>query len=94
MVTSDDELAACRERATVQVWADEPDRDAPKPTVKAAAASAPIVLVPGAILQAKLKLEHVHFLYGDYDPLLGVRGFEIRVAAATPCDDLPPDREQ
>ena len=32
-----------------------------------------VSLAPGAIARVRLRLEHQHVLYGDYDPLLGVR---------------------
>jgi len=43
----------------------------------------------------RLRLEHQHFLYGDYDPLLGLRAVELRLGAATLNDPVVPmDREQ
>lgn len=41
-----------------------------------------------------LRLEHAHAVYGDYDPLLGVRDVEIRIGPAVVRDTLPLDREQ
>lgn len=54
----------------------------------------PLSLTPGATVRVRLKLEHIHFLFGDYDPLLGVRGFELHLGAATFRDAIPLDQEQ
>lgn len=105
VVTAADESQRCRERATVQVWSDDP-ADGPAaaepPASPAAAGRAagsetrqPILSVaPGATLRVRLRLEHVHVLYGDYDPLLGARSFELHLGSATLRDALPLDREQ
>jgi hypothetical protein len=45
-------------------------------------------------LYARLRWEHLHFLYGDYDPLLGQRALELRLGPATVRDVLPMDQEQ
>ena len=45
-------------------------------------------------MHVRLRLEHQHVLYGDYDPLLGVRTVEITLAGATVRDVVPLDREQ
>ena len=41
----------------------------------------------------RLRLEHQHALYGDYDPLLGLRTVELRLGSATFRDVVPLDRE-
>src|SRR5205823_729381 len=51
-------------------------------------------LAPGATVRVRLRLEHDHFLYGPYDPLLGPRSLELRLASATLRDTLPLDRER
>ena len=33
----------------------------------------PISLGPGEMMHLRLRIDHQHILYGDYDPLLGVR---------------------
>ena len=88
VVTSADEGNRCRERLSVQVWADDPTTPEANKSVPPA-----LNLVPGATFRAKLRLDHVHFLYGDYDPLLGTRAFELNIGAATLHDDLPVNRE-
>ncbi len=54
----------------------------------------PISLAPGAIVHVRLRLEHQHVLFGDYDPLLGMRAVEITLAGQTVRDLVPLDREQ
>jgi hypothetical protein len=51
-------------------------------------------LAPGATVRVRLRLEHQHFLYGDYDPLLGLRAVELHLGAAALRDVVPIDREQ
>ncbi len=51
-------------------------------------------LAPGGEVHVRLRLEHQHVLYGDYDPLLGVRAVEITLAGATVRDRVVLDREQ
>jgi hypothetical protein len=52
-------------------------------------------IAPGATVRVRLRLEHQHFLYGDYDPLLGLRTVELHLGAATLGDPVVPmDREQ
>jgi hypothetical protein len=99
VITEADESRRCRERAVLQVWTDEGFARAPTLDSKAARAagaeSQPILsLAPGAIVRVRLRLEHLHVLYGDYDPLLGVRTLELQLGAATLRDALPLDREQ
>jgi hypothetical protein len=92
VVAAADDSHRCRERASVQVWADGADAPAAPP---AAEAKPPAVSVaPGATLRVRLRLEHQHVLYGDYDPLLGARAFELRLGPAALRDALPLDREQ
>ena len=51
-------------------------------------------LAPGGLVHVRLRLEHHHVLYGDYDPLLAVRQVEITLAGSTVRDLVPLDREQ
>jgi hypothetical protein len=45
-------------------------------------------------VHVRLRLEHQHVLFGDYDPLLGMRAVEITLAGQTVRDLVPLDREQ
>jgi hypothetical protein len=99
LIPATDEAQRCRERAALHVWTDdgEPDNPAPvtcKPTEVPAVLRRPIVsLAPGATLRVRLVLEHRHFLYGPYDPLLGCRRLELRLGPCVLSDNLPIDRE-
>jgi hypothetical protein len=93
VIPSPDEALRCRERAVIRVWADTakvapPVRGAdPEPL-------ASVTVEPGGLLRVRIRLEHQHCLYGDYDPLLGRRDLELRLGAETVRDVLPLDREQ
>jgi hypothetical protein len=54
----------------------------------------PLSLEPGGIVRVRLRLEHQHVLFGDYDPLLGARAVEITLAGQTARDLVPLDRER
>lgn len=81
----------CRERATLQVWVDDPTAG---PEAPAADRPPTLNLAPGASVRVGLRLEHLHELYGDYDPLLGPRAVEVRLGPLVLRDTVPLDREQ
>jgi len=94
LVASPDEGRRCRERAVFQVWEGDASAAPPVPAVGSdGQARAPLNLAPGAILSARLRLEHQHVVFGDYDPLLGVRQVDIKVGEAALHDEVPLDRE-
>jgi hypothetical protein len=100
----------CRERVVVQIRNESPSgsvsgssrpfRPIPAPLHSTAGWSAQdelqpyLVVAPGTTIRVRLWIEHLHFLYGDYDPLLGVRSLELTLDAATLRDVLPLDTEQ
>jgi hypothetical protein len=43
--------------------------------------------------RVRLRLEHRHVLYGDYDPLLGTRTLELTLGTARLRDILPLESE-
>ena len=90
VIESPDEALRCRERATLRVWAD--GSPAPNAATAAPIPTPPLHLDPGGLVRARLRLEHHHFLYGAYDPLLGPRTFKLRLGPATLTDALPLDR--
>jgi hypothetical protein len=45
-------------------------------------------------VHVRLRIDHDHMLYGDYDPLLGVRTVEVSFGALVVRDVVPLDREQ
>jgi hypothetical protein len=54
----------------------------------------PLSLGPGAIVRLRLRIDHQHMIFGDYDPLLAVRKVELTLGNSVVCDDLALDREQ
>ena len=94
VITSADESQRCRERAVLRVWTDDMAANT-APAASDAGDRAPILsLAPGAIFRVRVRLEHQHFLYGDYDPLLGHRSVEVQLGNTVLRDALPIDREQ
>jgi hypothetical protein len=104
VIASDNEEQRCRERASLRAWAEDaagkPDGrvlESPGPGPGGGRPEPPaaiLSLAPGSILHVQLRLEHQHVVYGNYDPLLGVRNVELRLGAASLHDALPLDREQ
>ena len=105
VLPSSDESKRCRERATIQVWADDPS--VPPPALPGPASSRStspsspssdravlLTLTPGMMVRTRIKLDHIHFLHGDYDPLLGERTVDIQLGTASARDVIPLDREQ
>ena len=70
----------------ISVWS----QDGPAPESELASL---VSLAPGAVVQLRLRLEHQHVLYGDYDPLLGVRSVALTVGSSTIRDQVALDRE-
>ena len=77
VIVSSDESKRCRERAVISVWAE----DSPLPESDIASM---VSLAPGAVLHLRLRLEHQHVLYGDYDPLLGIRTVVLTLGSSPP----------
>ena len=93
VISSPDESLRCRERAVLRVWAGKAC-DAAPPRGGDPEPLKPVAVEPGGLIRVRLRLEHQHCLYGDYDPLLGRRELELRLGADTIRDLLPLDREQ
>jgi hypothetical protein len=53
-----------------------------------------VTVAPEGTARVRVRIEHLHVLYGDYDPLLGTRALELRFGTAALRDALPLDREQ
>jgi hypothetical protein len=64
------------------------------PTAAEHTALLPLSVGPGIILRVRLRLDHQHILYGDYDPLLSARAVELTLGSTTVRDVVPLDREQ
>ena len=86
VIASSDESQRCRERVVISVWAD----DGPLPESDLTSL---VSLAPGAVVHLRLRLEHQHVLYGDYDPLLGIRTVVLTLGSANLRDQVALDRE-
>jgi hypothetical protein len=110
VIAAADEMQRCRERLAVSMWTEDqnrssqPDRyqntkGSSTPLVSVATVAdqtlvLPLSLPPHSIVHVRLRLEHQHILYGDYDPLLSTRAVELTLGSATVHDLVPLDREQ
>ncbi len=107
VILAPDELHKCRERMFVSVWTEDhgPSKHSLGPGNAARGKASlsrlpelqsplPLSLAPGVIVHFRLCLEHQHILYGDYDPLLGVRTITLSLGPASIRDVVPLDREQ
>jgi hypothetical protein len=110
VITAADEGHRCRERLLVSVWTDAPDLSragtGDQPNIKIGAGQTqgpppvetpsgmPISMGPGSIVRARLRLEHQHILYGEYDLLLAVRAVTLSLGSVPVRDVVPLDREQ
>lgn len=89
LVTSRDPARRCGERATLQVGpGPESARALACRLALGALGAPPWVVRPGAELSVRLSLEHEHFLYGPYEPLLGERSLTLRLGPAVVRDRL------
>jgi hypothetical protein len=99
IIPAPDEDRRCRERATLDAWAASAGEAPPAPVALAGPGgaallgAAPVLVAPGDSLRVRIRLEHEHFLYGPYEPLLGGREVVLRVGPATVRDELPLDQE-
>jgi hypothetical protein len=109
VIAAADEAHRCREKLICQVSADrgpgcaDADRACTRSTKAPTTDNGqratdkkpgPLSLAPGGIVHVRLRLEHQHVLFGDYDPLLGVRAVEITLAGQAVRDRVALDREQ
>jgi hypothetical protein len=54
----------------------------------------PLSVGPGDAIHIRLRIDHQHILYGDYDPLLGVRTIALTLGKSIVRDVVQMDREQ
>ncbi len=109
VISAVDESQRCRERLAISIWGEERSRHSLKSAVPhvnppavaavppAGSASVPHLLLslgPDDVMHLRLRIDHQHILYGDYDPLLGVRTVELTLGRSVIRDVLPLDREQ
>ncbi len=94
VIASPDESRRCRERVVLRLWSGPASGVSASPRGADPEPLGTVSVEPGGLLRVRLRLEHQHCLYGDYDPLLGRRELELKLGAATFRDALPLDREQ
>jgi hypothetical protein len=109
IINSADETKRCREHLALSVWSGGPLQPesgsisgqnpssvvAPQaPTWPGLGPIPPISLGPSDILHLRLRIDHQHDLYGEFDPLLGTRIVELTLGETVLEDVLPLDREQ
>lgn len=100
VIHSSDEGERCRERAVLQVWTGDAPDGPPDPIAKAVVRAVAVErqptlsLSPGEVVRVRLRFEHHHVLYGDYDPLLGQRSVELHLGPAVFRDVVPMEFEQ
>ena len=108
VVIATEEAHRCRERLGVSIWTEDRKeimcplninslgRIQAGHTTGAAQSTTtlPLSLGPDTIIRVRLRFEHQHILYGDYDPLLAVRSVMMAIGPSTIKDVVPLDREQ
>ena len=106
VITASEESKRCRERVVVSLTTG-PDPGMPvgqasttvtassPPTTRGGPVTlAPVTVDAGDLVRVRIRFEHQHTLHGDYDPLLGQRDVELRLASFAFRDALPLEREQ
>jgi hypothetical protein len=109
VVVATEEAHRCRERLLVSIWTEDHNslmprldvtkgrlqaQEAPDVSLTEPSTILPISLGPEAIVRVRLRIEHQHILYGDYDPLLAMRSIMLTIGLASIVDVVPLDREQ
>ena len=108
VINAVDESERCRERIAISIWGEGRSRrdlssavtntNSPQRCCTARWITISfhqvLSLGPGDMIHLRLRIDHQHVLYGDYDPLLGVRAMELTLGRSVIRDMLPLDREQ
>jgi hypothetical protein len=110
VIPAADDAHRCRERLLISLSTEDPQSadhhlnvgiKAPplgnkpnSPTAINPKVSFPLSVSPGAIICTRIRFEHQHTLYGDYDPLLSTRSVELKLGSMLFRDVIPLDREQ
>lgn len=99
LVAADDDIRRCRERLVLQAWP-AARGETPTPEIAMAvsrpvpAEAQPTLSIPsGEGVRVRLRLEHVHALYGPFDALLGERELTLQLGSALFRDRLPMNRQ-
>jgi hypothetical protein len=109
VISASDEGQRCRERLAVSAWtedlnsvvtAESSRRSDATHHVGSAIAKIepagclPLSVGPNSVVRVRLRLEHQHILYGDYDPLLAGRQVTLSLGSRPILDYVSLDREQ
>lgn len=109
VVVATEEAHRCRERLGVSIWTEDrqmamrPLDISSRGGIKVSAhttgpakpaTTLPLSLGPDTIVRVRLRFDHQHIIYGDYDPLLAVRSVMMVIGPSTINDILPLNREQ
>ena len=110
VVATAEEARRCRERLVVSIWTEDQNKPMPRLDVASAitipagkapatnlaesATALPLSLGPQAIVGVRLRFEHHHVLYGEYDPLLAMRSIMLTIGSITVGEVIRLDREQ
>ena len=108
VVVATEEAHRCRERLAVSIWTEDQkvliypleignrgQKGDPLTTGSSQSTTTlPLSLGPDTVIRVRLRFEHEHILYGDYDPLLAVRSVMMVIGPSTINDVVPLDREQ
>jgi hypothetical protein len=91
VISNSNDRHRCRERISLSIATGDRPPTEPLP---AKTTFLPVRVTPGQTIWLFLTLEHEHFLYGTYDPLLGVRKLDIQLGPCRLIDTIPLDSEQ
>jgi hypothetical protein len=97
VLSSRDQADRCNERGTFEAWSlalgYEPRAVglALASGIAAPLGSLALVIPPDGILCLRIRIAHEHFLYGDYEPLLGTRIIALRLNEAELLDEVELD---
>ena len=91
VIPHSNDRSRCREKISLAITTGDKPAAEPSP---AKTNFIPLHLAPGQTIWLYLTLEHDHFLYGTYDPLLGARQLEICLGPCRLIDSIPLDTEQ
>jgi hypothetical protein len=110
VIAAANEAHRCRERLVVSIWTEDqsPFRTSlgALNSARAEASQLPaagltelasirmLSLSPDTVIRIRLRLEHQHILYGEYDPLLAIRAVTVRLGSMSVGNIIPLDREQ
>lgn len=91
VIASSNDRQRCRERVSLAFSTGEKPLDEPVP---GKINFLPLRVAPGQIIWLYLALDHEHFLYGNYDPLLGERKLDVQLGPCRLIDTIPLDADQ